>query len=356
MKSKILKIKRLFEKFKKANSHGNSKPLVIILYEYIKFKLTAPVIADQYFSKYLFIKGVRNYNDYLLGTKLFEKSYKINNENYFPALFDKYNFSLYFRQKGLNALETFAHNERSVFFSKNKISILHNPDEFFNFLRNLKDGGIKADKFIIKKTRDSWGGKNIFKIDLNNDINSIKEVYEKISQSSYIIQRLIVQHQGMSAVNPYSVNTLRFTTYNNKKEIRLLPTLLRSASEETFIDNISSGGGYVGLDDASGTLKEKYYTSIDHGKGEIYSKHPQTNILFKGHKIPFFKESKKLALDAAHAIPEATIVGWDIAVEESGPVLIEGNIYPDLLILEVLANGAKNDPVFMELIEEIRKL
>ncbi len=327
-----------------------------MLYEYFKFKITAPAIADQYFSKYLFLKNVNNFSDYILGTELFEKSFKINNPVYYPALYDKYTFSLFFRQKGLNVLKTYAYNDGAVFSSEHKITLLNSPDEFYDYLNNLRDGEKKLDKLIIKKNRDSWGGKNIFKVDLNLDINIIKEIYQKVIQSSYIVQDLIIQHPGMSKINPHSVNTLRFTTYNNKKEIRLLPTLLRSASRKTFIDNISSGGGYVGVNDTTGTLKEYFYTSIDLGKGEIYTKHPQTDLVFEGYEVPFFKESLKLALDAAHAIPEAAIVGWDIAIEESGPVLIEGNIYPDLLILEVLVNGAKNDLVFMELIDEIKRL
>ncbi len=41
--------------------------------------------------------------------------------------------------------------------------------------------------------------------------------------------------------------------------------------------------------------------------------------------MPYWEEVKSLALRAATAFPWVHGVGWDIAISEQGPVLIEGN-------------------------------
>ena len=40
------------------------------------------------------------------------------------------------------------------------------------------------------------------------------------------------------------------------------------------------------------------------------------------------EEVKAMAIEAAHIVPQVRYVGWDIAISEKGPCLIEGNEYP----------------------------
>jgi len=53
--------------------------------------------------------------------------------------------------------------------------------------------------------------------------------------------------------------------------------------------------------------------------------HPVTKTVFEGFTIPFFAEAKELVLKVASFMPVLHLVGWDMAIGESGPVLIEGN-------------------------------
>jgi len=52
---------------------------------------------------------------------------------------------------------------------------------------------------------------------------------------------------------------------------------------------------------------------------------PGTDTSFIGFKLPYWSEVKELALRAAAAFPGVRSIGWDIAISEQGPVLIEGN-------------------------------
>jgi hypothetical protein len=52
---------------------------------------------------------------------------------------------------------------------------------------------------------------------------------------------------------------------------------------------------------------------------------PGTDTSFIGFQLPDWGRAKELALRAAEAFPWARSIGWDVALSESGPMLIEGN-------------------------------
>jgi hypothetical protein len=52
---------------------------------------------------------------------------------------------------------------------------------------------------------------------------------------------------------------------------------------------------------------------------------PGTHTSFIGFQLPHWRESRELALRAASVFPWARSIGWDIAISDRGPLLIEGN-------------------------------
>ena len=123
----------------------------------------------------------------------------------------------------------------------------------------------------------------------------------------------------------------------------------------SFVDNAGSGGGIVGINSEDGTLKSEAFTEYEHGHGESYKVHPLTGVVFQGYKIPFYKEACELALSAAQCIPQLKIIGWDIAIQPDGPIIIEGNDLPGLQLSEIACRGFGTNPVFLEILEEVRE-
>ena len=54
--------------------------------------------------------------------------------------------------------------------------------------------------------------------------------------------------------------------------------------------------------------------------------------------IPTVEEAKELVLRAAKEEDHILVVGWDIALSENGPVIIEGNRRPGFDLPQVLAD------------------
>lgn len=96
-----------------------------------------------------------------------------------------------------------------------------------------------------------------------------------------------------------------------------------------FVDNLHNGGIIADIDLETGELK----TDGQDFFNNVYVRHPDTGYPIKGFRIPFFEEMKQM-IEKAGASFEA-LLGWDIAITESGPVIIEINSSPGAVILQV---------------------
>ena len=123
-----------------------------------------------------------------------------------------------------------------------------------------------------------------------------------------------------------SVNTLRmFTVYTD--EGHYLQGILKFGNGGN-VDNFSSGGMYTFVNESGVVIAP----AIDK-KDDIYYEHPATKEKIVGFTVPMFEEAKELVCKAAQEVPEVAYIGWDVAITQHGPVLIEGNCYPGVFQL-----------------------
>jgi hypothetical protein len=66
---------------------------------------------------------------------------------------------------------------------------------------------------------------------------------------------------------------------------------------------------------------------------------PGTGRRFTGFQLPHWAEVRQLALRAAAAFPWTRTIGWDIAISDRGPVLLEGNDRWDPALIQLPASG-----------------
>ena len=152
-----------------------------------------------------------------------------------------------------------------------------------------------------------------------------------MAKSDFIIEEPVVQHQDMVFGNK-SVNTIRaYTTYDKKlNKAFCIATTLRAGVGNSIIDNSHAGGLSYEIDIDTGVIDSRGWGHQN--AGGIY--HPNTEICMLGRKIPYWKEVIELCQNAASLIPEVAYIGWDVAITEKGPILIEGNHDPDIDVME----------------------
>jgi hypothetical protein len=65
-----------------------------------------------------------------------------------------------------------------------------------------------------------------------------------------------------------------------------------------------------------------------------HARHPATGAQIEGRLLPHWPEALALVQRAHDLIGDRVAVGWDVAILEDGPCLIEGNGKPDVDLIQ----------------------
>lgn len=176
---------------------------------------------------------------------------------------------------------------------------------------------------IIKPRTDSGGhGVELCTItDENRDM-----VWDRLVEQDMIAESLLIQCPEMAVLHPSSVNTVRMLTIRGK----LVSAVLRMGVGGGFVDNGCSGGIFAGMDIETGLVTTKGADLLEHR----FLTHPTTGVVIPGFQVPMWQEVRDMMAQAVDLVPGAVIVGWDVALTADGPVLIEGNAYPSVQIMQ----------------------
>lgn len=138
------------------------------------------------------------------------------------------------------------------------------------------------------------------------------------------LEPCITQHDVLHRLYPHAVNTLRIHTINNGREVRLfLRPKLRIGADGAYTD-IGSRTQYRALVDRDGSLL-RCVRVLPSTRIIKATEHHNSTVAFADVKLPYIDDSIALVQDAARAFPEIPFIGWDVALTEAGPILVEGN-------------------------------
>lgn len=193
---------------------------------------------------------------------------------------------------------------------------------------------IKKHEVFISKPYDGLGGADVKK-EYSKDITNKEEYFNNAIKNRIFLEELVNQHSEMNKLCDKSVNTMRIMTFNNYGKPQILWMGLRVGNGINAIDNFHAKGMAVNIDVNTGKL---IGNAIDKDLNE-YVEHPVTHVKFDGFQIPCFEEAKDMVLKASLESDKILVVGWDVAISDKGPVIIEGNRRPGFDIVQVLSGG-----------------
>lgn len=188
---------------------------------------------------------------------------------------------------------------------------------------------LEGKEYVIVKPSDGECGKGIEKIKIK-DFASLKDAAEYILDKNNnfgVVEDFIVQHPKMSSLYPDSVNCLRMATVVVNKEAHLLYAVLKTGNNGNFVDNLESGGYACHVDLATHKVCGPGHTSSSIMDAQLSEIHPATGVSFRGFEVPYLDEAAELVKKAAMVLPQVGYIGWDVAITENGPAIIEGNNY-----------------------------
>jgi hypothetical protein len=150
-----------------------------------------------------------------------------------------------------------------------------------------------------------------------------------------LVQPGLANHADIQALSAGALATCRvLTCLDETGAPEVVGAVIRMATEPGRpVDNIHAGGIAAPIDLDTGRLGP----ASDHGLFALrgwLDEHPATSAPITDRLLPFWAEIHNLALRAHEAFTAFIIVGWDIAVTETGPVLVEGNSGPDVDLMQ----------------------
>jgi len=219
----------------------------------------------------------------------------------------------------------------------------------------LNKKGIKVDTgFTIPPTANIEYTAEILKNDAGKlYLARIRALFKYLFDNKlYLLEEPIRQHPVMNLLNPSSVNTCRIVSIMNEKdEVTILASFIRIGNGTAVVDNFNSGGMTAKVDVETGKIIEEAVNK----EGKMFENHPLSGTKIKDYEIPYFQEAKEMVIKAAKLSPNVRYVGWDVAITEKGPTLVEGNQYPGHDIYQVAEKLDENSmgvwPQFKKAIE-----
>lgn len=196
-------------------------------------------------------------------------------------------------------------------------------------------------ELVVKKAMGSEGGRGVFFV----PGTGLSQVEGKIGKD-IVIQRPVVQHPRLSAINHTSVNTIRVISLLTDGKVKAYSTILRMGINGARVDNASSGGITCGITEA-GCLRKYAHTS----NGDPLETHPNSGIVFDGYEIPGYHKCVEATTQLHLQMPHFRLISWDFSVDPAGePILIEANLKYGQVDFHQLNNGplfGENTPLIL---------
>lgn len=154
-----------------------------------------------------------------------------------------------------------------------------------------------------------------------------KDLYNNLKSNPsarFLLEEPILQKGPVSELHPWSVNTIRITTFFDtvRNEVHVIGATLRMGTGKDHRDNFSTGGIAAHIDVETGIIFMPGFNK----KNKTFIIHPDTGQQLVGFKIPDWEKCKAFIKEVAKKSPEVRYVGWDVVAKGDGSfLLIEGN-------------------------------
>lgn len=336
-------------------SDPDRKSVLNIIKESFHCAIIEKEVPYYYFTNLLYKRGRDGYRNYIG----FNDMYRVINNMFHKegggsdsSLDDKLMFSKILDKEGVATANVLANSDGYTLNAKNGSFTIESSRELSSFLVSLMVESRSRSIFV--KPVDGAGGKNAFKVDegtLQKVVGDLK-IFDAMRDTRYLFQEGLVQHDFSNNFYSGCINTIRVHTYLDETmdDVVISSALMRFGRHGSVVDNGSSGGLFVPVDVEKWELSGCGMTYLNQG-GDVFESHPDTKLKFDRQKIPFGKDIEQLVKKSARLF-ECKFIGWDIALTPDGPVVIEGNSCPHLVMAQIACGGFKSHPIYKNIFSE----
>jgi Sugar-transfer associated ATP-grasp len=171
---------------------------------------------------------------------------------------------------------------------------------------------------------------------------------------NFVIQRRVRQHPSLIDLVGPTVCTARVQTIIDRDgQPDILAAVFKLQDAPVGRDNSDHGSLVSPIDLSTGALNEgRRKRDPPETRHRVL---PYSKKEYVGFILPHWSVVRDVALRAAAVFPWARSIGWDIAIGDDGPVLLEGNSVWSPTVLQLNASHGLMSGKFRELYESLRQ-
>jgi hypothetical protein len=324
--------------------HGEKKPAILILKELLIWWMNEREFNTMYYVMGLNLKGTdsRDFigrHEFLKLKRKVESQMKKNHGSsgldYDSVTKDKFVAGSFFKANYLDCAET--------------VALIN--DGFVNWQQAkeepLESLVVKDGKYIIKHIILE-AGEGTYCLEVKDGIMlldgkqaGIQQLKSLLQNGIWVMQALLKSHAAIRKINSSALNTTRIVTYIKNGEPTYLAGFQVFATNGENTDSWHKGSVCVSIDIEHECLKGEGYYNLSVAEKSTTAKHPDSGIVFDGYPLPHLKNAVGLCIKAHKLLYFNFIIGWDVAITDTGPIIIEANEKPGMNVVQCLDGGLK---------------
>lgn len=161
-------------------------------------------------------------------------------------------------------------------------------------------------------------------------------------QKAFLIQPRLLNHEDIADLANGTLATVRVMSCRNEQgEFEVTNAVFRMARKKSVVvDNFHAGGIAANVDIRTGELGRGTGGAWGATADGWYERHCETEVQILHRRLPCWPALVDLVQYAhARAFSDQVVIGWDVALLNSGPCIMEANKAPDLDIIQRVGGG-----------------
>jgi len=169
----------------------------------------------------------------------------------------------------------------------------------------------------------------------------------------FMFQTAVQQNFSLTRVIGPALGTVRVVTVVDDGQPRPLYAIWKIPSPTAMSDNFWQSGSMLAEVDAISGLVGR----VRRGTGpamETLDTHPVSDLPLSGLQLPCWQQVLDLTVTAHKVSPENGVLGWDIGLTDTGPVIVECNTNPFHTLYQLATGQGVLNPDFAPVFDKVK--